>query len=1088
MWIVRLALRNPYSVAVLSMVILILGILSIASMIVDVFPVIDLPVVGVIWNFPGLSAEEVEHRIVTITERAFSTTVSGISRIESQSISGTGNIRVYFEPGTPIGSAIAQLSATSQTIVRILPPGMTPPLVFPFNASNVPVAQLTISSSTLPEQDLFDYGLNFIRVQLFTIPGLATPAPYGGKFREIVVDVDPSLASSKGVSIQDVLTTLQSSNIILPAGDTRIGAIDYNVLMNASPLKVDEFNSMPIKIIGTRPVLLGDVSHISDSYADQTNIARINGKRSTFLNILKKAQASTLTVLDALRAKLPNIQASAPKGMNINIDFDQSVFVKASVNSVIREAMLAAILVSLMVLVFLGNWRSVLIVSTSIPLSILVGFIGLKLTGETINIMTLGGLSLAIGMLVDDATVEVENINRNLPTSSSKMVGILRSASQIALPAIVSTLAICIVFCPIALLSGTAKFLFTPMAEAVVFSMLASYLLSRTLVPVLSHVLLKEPVKNQEEQKSRWSHGFDKRFDQFKHYYGRVLEVFLENKIFVITLFAVFFFVSLWIPLSVIGRDFFPAADAGLMKFHFRAPTGTRIEETEKLVEQVEERVRKIIPQDELRTINANIGVPTFYNLAFVPSDNVGPMDAEFLVALGEKHRPTIEYVRKIREDLGHGFPGAVVYFQSADIVNQVLNFGLTSPIDVQIQSKDIYLAYEYARKLRDRMRLIPGAADVAIKQVFDYPSVRVNIDRVRAAEMGLSVKDVATNMLASLSSSVLSTPSFYINPANGVNYSVVAKVPLAKIESISDLNSVPMTPLNQSPLQQAGQSPSEPSLIPPGAPASVLGNISSIESLTVPNQVSHVDVQRIVNVTANVDHRDLGSIVSGISDEIEKLGKLPLGTEIRIRGQNEVMKESFTKLGLGMFLAIALVYMLMVTLFQSWIDPFIIMAAVPGALIGIFWMLAVTGTSINVVSLMGSIMAIGIAVSNSNLLVAFANDIRVEREMSSDEAALEAAKTRLRPVIMTALAMILGMLPMALSLGEGGEQNAPLGKAVIGGLLVATVTTLIIVPLAYSILRKDLPTKYLLHENFKNHLKAYDEEEKNAERVKIQA
>jgi multidrug efflux pump subunit AcrB len=1083
MWIVRLALRNPYSVAVFAAVILIMGILSIQSMLIDVFPVIDLPIIGVVWNYPGLTPEEVEERVTTLTERAFSTTVQGIQSLESQSILGISNVRAYFQPGTDIGSAVAQTSAISQAVLRFMPPGMAPPAILPFNASNVPVAQLTISSDTLPEQTIFDYALNFIRIKLFTIPGLATPAPYGGATRQINIDVNPELATSKGLSPQDIINALQNGSLILPAGTARMGKTEYNILLNSSPLKVEEFDTIPVKVVGGRPVVLGDVAKIEDSHADQVNVVRINGKRATFLNLLKKSDASTLRVVNAVKEILPDIKANAPKGMKMKIDFDQSTFVQASVNGVIREALIAVVLVSLMILFFLGSWQSIVIVCTSIPLSIFAGIVGLKLTGNSLNIMTLGGLSLAIGMLVDDATVEVENINRNAETAPSITIAVLRGAHQIALPAIVSTLAICIVFYPVTLLTGAAKFLFTPLAEAVVFSMLISYILSRTLVPVLSRSLLKtrEEAHGQphDHVKSRMERFNDKRehfFERLKQSYGRALGVCLKRPRFTLGIFVAGTAISLLLPFLVIGTDFYPETDAGLMKFHFRAPPGTRVEETEKLIAGVEERIRKLIPESELETINSTIGTPTSYNLAFVPTDNSGEMDAEVLVALSENHHPTKSYVKKIRTDLAENFPSSKIYFQPADIVSQVLNFGLSAPVDIQIEDHETTRAYGYARRIRDLVNEIPGAEDVIIKQSLDYPSLKVNVDRVRAAEIGLSQKDVATSMLNALASSTLVSPSFYVNPSNGVNYSVVVKEPLKDIKSVPELLNTPITaPSAGALLQQAGIAGP---LDVPLAPTQTLGNLVSVESITTQNQVNHHNVQRVIDVTASVEDRDLGSTVKDIEKAVASLGELPAGTRITVRGQADVMRESFTKLGIGVILAALLVYLLMVILFQSWLDPFIIMIAVPGALTGVLLMLAVSGTSINVVSLMGAIMAIGIAVSNSNLLVNFANDFRIGEKATPANAALEAGMTRLRPVLMTALAMILGMLPTSLGIGEGSEQNAPLGRAVIGGLLVATLVTLFIVPVVYSVLRKKLPTKYLLQESYRKEEVRFDQEE----------
>ena len=742
-----------------------------------------------------------------------------------------------------------------------------------------------------------------------------------------------------------------------------------------------------------------------------------------------------------------------------------------------------------MILFFLGSWQSIVIVCTSIPLSIFAGIVGLKLTGNTLNVMTLGGLALAIGMLVDDATVEVENINRNAETAPSMTNAVLRAASQIALPAIVSTLAICIVFYPVTLLTGAAKFLFTPLAEAVVFSMLMSYVLSRTLVPVLSRSLLKTPEEERQRMErntkskgrfqnavARFNEGREHHFERLKQAYARGLGVCLGHPRFTLGLFGAGTVISLLLPFLIIGTDFYPETDAGLMKFHFRAPPGTRIEQTEKLIAVVEERIRKIVPPDELETINSMIGTPTFYNLAFVPTDNSGEMDAEVLVALKEKHHPTQGYVKKLRVDLAENFPSSKIYFQPADIISQVLNFGLSSPVDIQIEDRDVVRAYGYARKIRDLVNNVPGAEDVVIKQVLDYPSLRANVDRVRAAEVGLSQRDVAASMLNALSSSTLVSPSFYVNPSNGVNYNVVVKEPLKDIKSVPELLNTPITPASAGILQQAGTVAGPTDV--PLAPTQTLGNLVSMESTTTQNQINHRNVQRVVEVTASVEGRDLGSTVKDIEKAVTSLGSIPPGTKITVRGQADVMRESFTKLGFGVILAALLVYLLMVILFQSWLDPFIIMVAVPGALIGVLCMLALTRTSINVVSLMGTIMAIGIAVSNSNLLVNFANEFRIEKKGSPAEAALEAGTTRLRPVLMTALAMILGMLPTSLGIGEGAEQNAPLGRAVIGGLLVATLVTLFVVPVVYSILRKNLPTKFLLRENYRKEEMRFDQEE----------
>ncbi len=1065
MWLVELALKRMYTVAVMAILILLGGVLAASRMVVDIFPAIDIPVVAVVWAYPGLSAEDMERRVVVLTERAISTTVNGIARIESQSIPGVGVLKVYFQPDAEIGAAIAQISAVSATITRLMPPGITPPNVIQFNASNVPVAQLTLSSDKLGEEKIFDYALNFIRLRLFTIPGLSTPAPFGGRNRQVSVDLDLRALASKGLSPADVVTALGSSNVILPAGIARLADQEFNVVLNSSPSVIEQFAAIPVRVVGGIPVLLGDVARVSDGFADQTNIVRVNGKRSTYLAILRHADASTLAVVDATRAALPGIKAVAPEGLELAIDFDQSIFVRGAISSVVREAVLASVLVSLMIAVFLGSWRSMVIVSTSIPLAIFAAVVGLKLCGHSLNIMTLGGLALSIGMLVDDATVEVENIHRNRGLGKPLTVAILDGARQIATPAIVATLAICIVFFPVVLLVGPAKFLFTPLALAVVLAMLVSYLLSRTLVPVLARLLM---VSEKHGQVARGFFGRldawrERRFARFQDAYGRALAVVLDNRGFVMGAALVATAGSLFL-VRIVGTDFFPSVDTGLMKLHFRAPLGTRLEHTETMVAAVEDRIRKVIPAAELATINDMIGVPTFYNLAFVQTDNVGAMDAELLIALRPHHRPTQDYMRAIRADLAHDLPGAQVYFQSADVVSQVLNFGLSAPIDVQVESANLDAGFEMARRLRDEIRLVPGTVDVHIVQGLDQPTIRLDVDRQRAAQIGLTQRDVASSMLISLSSSSLLAPSFFLNPINNVNYVVNVKTPAAHVDSMSALLATPLAiPV---------AAPSSPALVPtpgalPQAPAQTLGSLSTVSAQVSPAQVSHYTIQRVIDVTANLDGRDLGAVAGDIQERVDRIGPLPPGMRVSVRGQNQVMNDSFHSLGLGLILAIVLVYCLMVVLYQSWLDPIIIISAVPGALTGILWMLTLTGSTLNVESLMGSIMAVGIAVSNSILLVNFANDVRLERSLSPTAAALEAAKTRLRPVLMTALAMILGMLPMALSLGEAGEQNAPLGRAVIGGLALATFVTLFLVPVVYSILRKGLPSKHLMDARF---------------------
>ncbi len=1069
MWIVRLALRRPFTVAVLSLLIMIFGGMSAQRMKVDIFPAIDIPVVLVVWAYPGLSAEDMERRVVFLSERAYSTTVDGIEHIDSQSISGIGILKIYFEPGADIGAAIAQIASVSQTASRNMPPGITPPNVIRYNASNVPVAQLTISSDTLTEQQLFDQGLNFIRIRLFTIEGMSTPAPYGGKARQIMVDVDPAACAAKGLAPQDVVNALLAENVLVPAGTASLGDTEYDVTLNSSPQSVQQFNTLPIKVVDGQPVLLGDVAHVHDGFAVQGNIVRVNGKRATYLALLKHSNASTLAVIDAARAILPLIQATAPAGLNLKIDFDQSIFVRAAVKNVLHEAIASSILVSLMVLFFLGSWRSVVIVSTSIPLSILVGVAGLFLLGQTFNLMTLGGLSLAIGMLVDDATVEVENIHRNRHLGKKLTVAILDGAHQIAVPALAATLTICIVFFPVVMLVGPAKYLFTPLALSVVISMMASYLLSRTLVPTLARMLMeKESLEHSATLWGRFNAWRDRAFEHFQEQqYGAALRRVLAHRGFVMLCSTLFVVITAALP-AVVGFDFFPSIDAGLMKLHFRAPIGTRIETTEALVSDLEARIRKIIPADELETLNDNIGIPISFNMAFVGTDNIGSFDADITIALKPKHAPTEQYVKRIRAEIPPAFPGSSLYFQPADIVSQVLNFGLSAPVDVQIEGGDLEKSYALAQRLRDKLRAIPGTVDVRIAQVLDHPALHIEVDRLRAAQVGLSQKDVANNLLTTLSSSALVAPSYWLSPQNNVNYVVAVQTPLRDLQTTADLMSTPLAG-GATALRQTGPAGARNSRDVSESP--YLGSVAHLTPGADKALINHATVQRVIDVQCSVEGRDLGGVARDIDRAIASLSSekdLPPGTRFHVRGQSESMFSSFKALGAGLVLAIALVYLLMVVLFQSWLDPLIILGAVPGALSGILWMLALTGTTLNVESFMGSIMAVGIAVSNSILLVNFANEVRVEHGLDALSGALAAGKTRLRPVLMTALAMIIGMAPMALSVGEGGEQNAPLGRAVIGGLIVATFVTLFVVPVLYSLLRRAPPRAHELDQQFK--------------------
>jgi multidrug efflux pump subunit AcrB len=1076
MWLVRLALRRPYTVVVLCIVIVVMGALAFSGMTVDIFPAIDIPVAIAIWNYPGLSAEEMERRVVIISERGYSTTVNGIERIESQSIDGIGIIKVYFQPDVTIAAAIAQINAISNTILRIAPPGIQPPVLVQYNAANVPVAQVTMGGEGWSEQQLFDYGLNFMRPRLFTIPGLSVPGPYGGRLATVSVDIDPDKLAGYNASPNDVVQALLTSNLIIPGGSAKMGNTEYTVRLNSSPDTTDEFNALPIKVVNGAPVRIGDVAFVRFGFAPQTNIVRVNGQRSTFLVMLKHPAASTIKVVQSVKDKIPEIQQAAPPGLDLKVAADQSVFVRDAVSNVAHEAIIATILVSLMILVFLGSWRSTFVVTTSIPLSILVGVVGLYLTSQSINIMTLGGFALAIGMLVDDATVEVENIHRNLAMGKPLTLAVLDSASQIAVPAIVATLSICIVFFPVFLLSGTAKHLFRPLALAVVFSMLASYFLSRTLVPMMSRALLGPEAEAHTALHRRapgpWQ-GFnqarERGIERIRDGYFWVLQRVMARRAFVLLCAAAIIGMSSLL-LRYVGQDFFPTVDAGLIKLHVRAPAGTRLEETERRIAEVEATIRAVIPPRDLETVSANIGLPIFFNLAFVQSDNIGPADADILIALRRDHAPTRDYIRRLRQVLPRAHPGNLFYFQAADIVSQVLNFGLAAPLDVQVEGNNFAVTFPIAQRLQALMASVPGAADVHIHQVMDTPTLQVNVDRLKAAQVGLSQRDVATATLTSLSSSALIAPNYWLNPKNGVNYIVAVQTLQRNIPNLDALMRSPVAPSPTGAVRFGLPGRSNILTSANGrATSSRLADVARVERTVKPAIINHYTVQRVLDVLANVDGRDLGGVSADIEKKIASL-TLPPGVKIRVRGQSEAMKESFRGMGVGVILAVFLVYLLMVVNFQSWLDPFIIMMAVPGALAGILWMLVLTGSTLNVSSLMGSIMAVGVAVANSILVVNFANDARREG-LGAFEAALEAGRVRFRPVLMTALAMILGMLPMALALGEGGEQNAPLGRAVIGGLIAATLTTLFVVPVVYSLLRRKPPVSHELDRRFEREL-----------------
>jgi CzcA family heavy metal efflux pump len=1022
----------------MALLMLVLGVLSFAMMNVDIFPAINLPVVILIYNYPGLSATDMERRIVLITERAYSLSVNDIQHIESESIEGLGLERVYFQPGTDIGSAIAQLSATSGTVATILPRGTEPPAILSYNAANVPVAQLDIYSDTLSGQQLFDYAYNFIRLQLFTIPGFSSPAPLGGVQRAVLVNLDPTALYANGLSPQDVSNAVAAQSVVIPSGQAKMGDRQYNVDINMNPATVADFNQIPLKYARDTTVLLGQVAPVSDSHQPQSNVVRIDGKPATYLMVIKHAAASTLAVVDGVKARIPDILATAPKGMKVKLTFDQSRFVRAALVEVVQEAVTAAVLVALMVLIFLGSARSMIIVITSIPLSILTAIIALKLAGQTINTMTLGGIALAVGMLVDDATVEIENIHRNRALHKPLLVAILDGASQIATPTLVGTLCICIVFFPVVLLTGVARFLFTPLALAVVFAMLTSYLLSRTLVTTMARYLLAD--ETEEKAGSglwvRFLQRFEHGFERLRLRYEAALTRFIARRTLALTCVALLVLASgLLVP--IVGEDFFPSVDAGMMRLHVRAPTGTRIEDTEFIVDRIERSIRKIIPANELESISDNIGLPLYYDLAFYQTDSIGGQDADVMIQLKSRHRPTAMYQNSIRRDLAREFPDVNSYFQAADIIAQVLNFGLSAAIDVQVSGYNLDSDNLIAHRLIRQMRNIPGVADLRIGEPLDYPAFKVDVDRNKALELGINENQVASSLLTTLAGNSLIQPTFWLDRDNGVNYYVISQAPEHLVNSVAALDNIPLSTPGASGLN--------------GNRPQLLSNVAAVTHSNDPAVIEHYTIQRVIDVNCAVAGRDLGSTSADVQRVIDSLGKLPPGTKVVIRGQSDAMRQSFRTLGEGIILAIILVYLLMVANFQSWREPLIIMMAVPGALAGVLWMLVLSGTTINVESMMGAIMAVGVGVANGNLLIVFANDLR-EEGRDAIAAAIEAGATRLRPIMMTALAMVLGMLPMALAIGEGSEQNAPLGRAVIGGLLFATLMTLFVVPAVYSI------------------------------------
>ncbi|HKB25139.1 MAG TPA: efflux RND transporter permease subunit [Methylomirabilota bacterium] len=1046
MWIVRLALRRPYTFVVMGLVIVLLGVFAIVTTPTDIFPEIDIPVVSVIWNYDGLTTEDMASRITTFSEYTISSAVNDVRTIESQTYPGVSVIKIYFQPNVNVEGALAQVTAVSQTILRRMPPGAVPPFILQYSASSVPIIQLALSGKTLSEAELYDYGIYRIRQQIAPIQGITLPLPYGGKPRQVMVDLDPQALLAKTISAADVSAAVNLQNLTLPSGSVKLGPREYRVSLNSSPDVLAALNDLPVKYVNGAVVYVRDVAHVRDGFAVQTNLVRRDGRRSVLLTVIKKGGASTLTIVKQLKDLLPTIRAAAPPGLEVTELFDQSLFVRAAIAGVLTEGAIAAFLTGLMILLFLGSWRSTLIVTISIPLSILTSLAVLSALGETLNVMTLGGLALAVGILVDDATVEIENIHRNLGLGKRLLQAILDGAAQIATPAFVSTLSICIVFVPVVFLVGPAKYLFTPLAMAVVFAMLASYLLSRTLVPTLVRYLLASEAHDGGEHGGTAPGVFDRihdvfirRFEALRAAYVRALEAALARRARVFVAFALVVASGLAL-LPFVGRDFFPAVDTGQFRLHVRAPAGTRIEETEQVFADVEAAIRRLIPRDEVQLVLDNIGQPQPINLAFTDSVTIGPSDGEILVGLNpDRHQPTARWMKTLRETLPREFPGVTFFFQPPDIVSQILNFGLPAPIDVQVIGYNQKATHEIALGVAARMARIPGAVDVHLHQVVNTPSLLVNVDRSRAAELGLTQRDVANNVLVSLSSSAVVSPNYWSDPRTGINYPVVVQTPQNRIDSVNTLMNTSVTQ------GTVGQQ-------------QLLSNLATLERRETPAVISHSNVQPVFDVYANVQERDLGSVAAAVQKIVAELRPtLPPGHTIAVRGQVESMNSAFLRLGLGLIFAVALVYLLMVVNFQSWLDPFIIITALPGGFCGIVWMLFVTHTTFSVPALMGAIMSVGVATANSILMVSFAND-QMGTGADARSAALAAGATRLRPVLMTALAMIIGMLPMSLGLGEGGEQNAPLGRAVIGGLSVATFATLFLVPLVYSLLRRRPP------------------------------
>jgi multidrug efflux pump subunit AcrB len=1052
MWIVKVALQRPYTFIMLGLLIVLMGGYAIVNTATDIFPNIKIPIAAVIWRYYGILPEEIANRIVLFSERVAQTTVNDVEHTESQSVNGTAVVKYFFQPNVDQALSFAQITGVSQTELTFAPPGTTPPFVLAYSASSVPILQLALSSDALPEAQIYDLSNTILRTQLATVAGASIPFPFGGKQRQVQVDLDPKALRANGLSADDVVTAIGAQNLILPAGTEKIGPIEYFIKLNASPTQIEELNNLPVRAHNGTLTYVRDVAHVRDGYSPQTNIVRLNGRRAVLMSVLKTGEASTIDIINSIYEKLPQMRAALPSSLKIEPISDQSVFVRGAISGVIREAVIAGTLTGLLILLFLGSWRSTLIITISIPLAILASIACLSALGQTINIMTLGGLALAVGILVDDATVTIENINYHLERGKDVETAILDGAHQIALPALVSTLSICIVFVPMFLLAGIAKFLFIPLAEAVVFAMLASYLLSRTLVPTLAKFWLQqfshEAHSNPRNALARFQRRFEHAFDRMRERYRVLLTAALHNGprfagVFLLAVTATAILAFPIGPLPGLGQDFFPTVDAGQIKLHMRARTGIRIEETAALCDAVEGTIREVIPSAQLANVVDNIGLPySGINLAYSTSAPVGPGDADIYVNLTPHHKPTADYVRALRTTLAATYPSTTFSFLPADIIGQILNFGLPSPIDVQIVGFNTQGNREFANQLLEKLRGIPGAVDLHIQQPGDYPQFNVDVDRSKAQLLGLTEGAVASNLLVSLSGSFQTSPSFWVDPKSGTQYQVATQTPQFRLENLNDLGNTPLDG--------------------PGGSSQILSSMASIHRGVAPAVVSHYNATPAIDIFGSVQGTDLGYVATQINKIVAQAKKdLPKGSSVVVRGQVQTMKASFTGLLIGLIGAIVLVYMLIVVNFQSLLDPFIIITALPAALAGIVWMLFLTHTTVSVPALTGAIMCMGVATANSVLVISFARE-RMNAGDNALEAALQAGFTRLRPVLMTASAMIIGMIPMALGLGDGGEQNAPLGRAVIGGLMFATVATLFFVPTVFSIIHARSPVRAL--------------------------